>query len=261
MPCGDSTPPPTPWRDPRGFSAIPEALRPPPSRPPLRGNPVPLRRPRGPRCRPSLPRFCRTFFPSCLLISPFAPALPHGGPVLLPPRRPRRGLSRCCPRRPSFPLIAAPRRLLGFPTPSPSASLFTTPSPLRLLSPHLSPIPPFPQSPLRPTPQYLCRSPPGRPPLPCIRSTPPSWVPHTVAVRVSLSHPAPPCGRRLLLCHRSLRFLPVRTAPLRAFVVDPRLSRPPCTVLCPFVVTAYLVPVILAPFSARLLLRHPCPRL
>ena len=100
-------------------------------------------------------------------------------------------------------------------------------------------------------------SPPSSISSPCSCSAPLSWVPHAVAIQVSLSHSAPPCGRCLLLCHQSLRFLQVPAAPLRALIVAPLLVAPPRVVLSPFVITAYLVPVILAPFSVRLLRCRP----
>ena len=83
LPCSNSTPPPTPWQDPRGFLPLWRPRGPPPC-PPLWGTRGPLRRPRGPRCRPALPRFRRPYFPTCFLLSPFALASPHGNPALLP---------------------------------------------------------------------------------------------------------------------------------------------------------------------------------
>ena len=93
LPCGNLTPPLTPWHDPHGFSATPEALRPPPPRPPLWGTCVPLQRPCGPRRRPAFPRCPQPDFPACLLVSPFVPDLPHGGPAFPPHRWPQMGLS------------------------------------------------------------------------------------------------------------------------------------------------------------------------
>ena len=71
------------------------------------GNPVgfpPLWRPRVPRCRPALPRFLRHVFTACLLVSPFAPTSNHGGPALPPCWWPWRGVSRCPPAGPRFPM-------------------------------------------------------------------------------------------------------------------------------------------------------------
>ena len=98
-PCGDSTLRPLRGRTPVGFLPLWRPCGPPP-RPPLWGTRGPLRRPHVPRRCPTLPRFCRLYFPACLRFSPFATALPHGGPALPPCRRPRRGIYQCCPRRP-----------------------------------------------------------------------------------------------------------------------------------------------------------------
>ena len=80
VPCGDSTPPPTLRKDPRGFPPLWRPHRIPPC-PPLRGTRLPLRRSCVPRPRPALPSFCRPIFLACLRTSPFAPASPHGGPM------------------------------------------------------------------------------------------------------------------------------------------------------------------------------------
>ena len=62
MPCGDSTPPPTPWRYPLGFPPLHRPCGPPP-RPPFPRTREPLQRPRDPpNCRP-LPRTRQTDFP------------------------------------------------------------------------------------------------------------------------------------------------------------------------------------------------------
>ena len=75
-----------------------------------RGTHGPLRRPCGPCCCPALPRCCRPYFTACLLVSPFAPASPHGRPAYPPRRRPRRGISRYYPCWPALPHVAALRR-------------------------------------------------------------------------------------------------------------------------------------------------------
>ena len=123
LPC------PLPGGTPVGFLS----LRRPRGLPPclsLWGTCGPLRRPHGPRCCPTLPRCCRPDFSACLLVSPFVPALPHGGPAFPPRWRPQGGISRFRPRWPALPHVAAPRLFLVCPTPLPSVSTFPTPPPL-----------------------------------------------------------------------------------------------------------------------------------
>ena len=167
VPCSDSTPPPTPWQDHRGFSATLEDLRPPSLSPTFQRTHGPLQKPCGPCHRPALPRICQPGFSAGLCTSPCLLTLPHGIPTLPPCCQQRRGLSQCRPRRPMRPHIALPRRFPTSPTQSPSASLSSTPPPL--LS---SPLPPSSILPIqRRSTQHSClRSPPVPPPS---RGTPP----------------------------------------------------------------------------------------
>ena len=100
MTCGDSTPPPPPCQDPRGFSATPEASRPPSSSLTLGeswATPEALRPPSSPRTpKVSLVRFslqppCP---PLCANLAPWRPRAPASSaaveeafPVLPPPTR------------------------------------------------------------------------------------------------------------------------------------------------------------------------------
>ena len=166
MPCGNLTPPPTPWWDPCVFLPLRRASL------PLSSSPTPSdlwATPEASRpCRlPALPRFCRPYFPTSLLVSPFAPALPHGGPTLSPCWRPRRGLSWCHPRQPALPHVAilhrfpvCPMLLLSaspFPTPPPQHSSTPPPSLIPSVFPVLSTIHSSLSSSLSPWPSPLAR--------------------------------------------------------------------------------------------------------
>ena len=99
---GNSTPPPTPWQSPPGFSATREALGPPSM------SLTPEESSAGFSCQPATLSF--SFFP------------PHGGLLLLMRMHPWRGHLRWRPCQPLHPLVRLPRRFPPIPLTSPSAS-------------------------------------------------------------------------------------------------------------------------------------------
>ena len=102
-PCGNLTPPPTPCQDPRGFSSTLEASRPPSSSPTPEHSWATLEA-LWPLLLPRTPEVCWPFFPAGPPVAPFAPALHHGGTALPYCWLPRRGLYRCFPAGPHFPM-------------------------------------------------------------------------------------------------------------------------------------------------------------
>ena len=137
VPCGDSTPPPTPWRYPREFSTTPEASRP-PSYSPTPGDSWATLEALWTPSSPCTPEDLPDRFPSGLQTPPFAPAVPHDGPPLPPSWQPRRRLSQCQPLRPSRHPNNCPRRFPASPLPSLSAVRRPIPPPLYLSHLHLS---------------------------------------------------------------------------------------------------------------------------
>ena len=229
-PCGDSTPPPTPWWPPWGFLPLRRPRGPPPC-PPLWGNHGPLRRPRSPCRCPALPRFCCPYFPSGVLFSLLAPASPHGGPALPPRWRPWRVLSQCRSRRPSHPPVLFLRRFLACHMATLSAVLFSPPPPPRSFRPPPSLIPPNPPRSYRSTPRSRRHSPPGRPfrgALPCLcRCLPRILGPVSRAPSLpSSSHVRSSSSSLYLPLRAAFLLLPHSSLPLR--LVPPLPPSGPC---------------------------------
>ena len=130
VPCGESTSPPTPWRDPHGLSATPESLQP-NSFSPTPGDLWATPESSHPPSSPCTLEDLQAGFSRQTADLPLFASLAPWRPLFLPCWRPRRRLSWCRPCRTLHHPNARPHRLITSPVPLPSTVCRSTPIPLR----------------------------------------------------------------------------------------------------------------------------------